>query len=130
MPRNAQDVENYLLALNRNYEGSEGSFVVSAGADAPPIALMVDDTIVAVRVDIGKLPSDPTRQNALFRQLLRYNASDLVHASYALEENDEIVLSAGLVLDNLDQNELAGVLSDIDIALARHVAKLRQLATA
>ena len=50
-----------------------------------------------------------------------------MHASYCLE-GDEIVLSAGLELENLDENELAAVLSDIDLALVRHVPALRELA--
>ena len=128
MPRSTDDVENILLSLNRNFESLDGSFVVSTGVDSPPIAILVNDTLVVVQVDIGKLPQDVQRQNALCKQLLHFNASDLVHAAYALENDDEIVLSAGLLLETLDGEELASVLSDIDIALARHVAKLRQLA--
>jgi hypothetical protein len=127
MPRNAEDVETFLHRLNCQFETSENTFIVSSGGDRPPIAVHVAEPIVVVRADIGKVPDDSTRQLNLFRQLLTYNASDLVHAAYAIE-GDEVVLSAGLKLENLDMNELAAVLSDIDLALSRHVKNLRQIA--
>jgi hypothetical protein len=39
------------------------------------------------------------------------------------------VCSAALPLDNLDLNELEAILSDLDLALARHVPTLHDLAT-
>lgn len=127
MPRNAEDVENFLYGLNRPFDREEnGVFVVSTGVDRPPIAVRVSDPIVLVRADIGKAPDDVARQAKVFRKLLEYNGVDLVHASYCLE-GEEIILSAGLELENLDANELAAVLSDIDLALVRHVPTLREL---
>jgi hypothetical protein len=130
MPRNADDVETFLYRLNRQFEGDgQGTYVVSTGSsDLPPIVVYVNDPIVVIRVDIGKLPSEEKRQLALFRQLLEYNAAGLVHAAYALE-GDEIVLTSGLPLENLDMNELAAALSDIEMALAMHGKTLRELAT-
>lgn len=128
MPRNAEDVETFLFRLNRNFEiGENGLYLVSSGADGPPIVVYVDDPIVVVRVDIGKVPKDAALQLALFRQLLEYNGTGLVHAAYALE-GDEVTLAAGLPLENIDMNELAAVLSDIDVALALHLDTLRKLA--
>lgn len=103
-------------------------FLVSSGTDGPPIAVRVVEPIVVVRVDIGTIPEDGGKQQLMMRKLLEYNGSDLVHAAYALE-GEQIVLSAGLELEGLDENELAAVLSDIDLALARHVATLHELAS-
>jgi len=127
MPRNADDVETFLYRLNRNFDGEDGLFLVSSGSDGPPIAVRVSAPIVVVRTDIGKVPADEKIQIALYRQLLKYNADDLAHAAYGLE-SEEIVLTASLELENLDMNELAAVLSDIDVALATHVSTLRELA--
>lgn len=129
MPRNADDVETFLYRLNRNFDSNgEGLFLVSSGTDGPPIVVYVDDPIVIMRVDIGKAPKDETRQLAVFRKMLELNATELVHASYALE-SDEMVLVSGIPLENVDLNEIAAVLSDMEIAIARHVSKLRELAT-
>jgi hypothetical protein len=127
MPRNADDVETFLHRLNRNFErNAEGMFLVSSGAEGPPVVVYVEEPIVVVRVDIGKIPKDEKRQLELFRALLQFNGTGLVHASYALEE-DEVTLAAGLALENVDMNELAAVLSDIDLALTLHMQKLRGL---
>ena len=126
MPRNAEDVETFLYRLNRNFERSEESlFLVASGDDGPPVAVYVNDPIVVVSVDIGPVPKDERRHLMLFRQLLEFNAK-LVHASYALEDG-EVTLGSGLALENIDQNEIAAVLSDIDLALALHMSKLREL---
>jgi hypothetical protein len=128
MPRTAEDVENYLLQLDRRFENDGGTYLITAGGGTP-IALRVAPPIVAVRVEIGPAPKDEAHQLRLYTQLLRYNASDLMHVSYGLE-NGNVVLSAALELENLDLNELEALLSDVDLALARHVPTLREAASA
>jgi hypothetical protein len=128
MPRTADDVETFLYRLNRNFDhNGEGMFIIASRNDGPPIVVYVDDPIIIVRVDIGQAPDDENRQLRLYKQMLQYNATELVHASYALE-GKEMVLSAGIPLENVDMNEIAAVLEDMEIAIARHVGKLRELA--
>ncbi|MDC3961068.1 CesT family type III secretion system chaperone [Polyangium jinanense] len=128
MPRTAEDVENFLLQLSRPFEKDGETYLVSAGENKPPIAIRVAPPILAVRVSIGPLPKDPEHQNKLFRRLLEYNATDLMHAAYGIADHT-VVLSAALPLDNLDPNELEATLSDLDLALAQHVPTLHDLAT-
>lgn len=127
MPRTSDDVETYLLQLERRFENDAGTFVLTGAEGLPPIAVRVVPPIVAIRVSIGAVPGDETHQVRIFRRLLEYNATDLMHSSYGLE-NGTIVLSAALALENLDVNELDATLSDIDLALARHVPTLHDLA--
>lgn len=129
MPRTAEDVENYLLQLDRRFENDKGTYVIGGGAERPPIAIRVAPPIVAVRVEIGDVPKEAAHQTELFRKLLEYNASDLMHVSYGID-HDSIVLSAALPLDNLDLNEIEAVLSDVDLALARHIPTLHEIAKA
>jgi hypothetical protein len=125
MPRTAEDVETYLLALDRRYEKDGTTFLIHA--PGATIALMVSPPIVALRVAIGAIPVEAAREAPFFRKLLEYNASDLMHVSYGLDR-DTVVLSSALELENLDVNELDAALSDIDLALARHVPTLHELA--
>jgi hypothetical protein len=126
--RTADDVEAYLLRLKRRFRAVEdqaGTFVVDTGEGMPPVAVRVDPPLVVVRTHIGDLKAnaDPT---PLFRKLLELNAQQLVHASYGLEQ-DHIVLSNALELENLDFNELQATLDEIDVALAEHVPVLARL---
>jgi hypothetical protein len=83
--------------------------------------------VVVVRVEVGAAPAgEPAVEARLFRRLLELNASDLLHASYALDGNF-IVLGAALELDNLDLNELEAVLADVDMAISEHVPALHDL---
>jgi hypothetical protein len=127
MPRTAEDVENYLLQLDRRFENDGGTYLVTGGAGSTPIAIHVAPPIVAVRVTIGPVPADAEHQRRFFRRLLEYNASDLMHISYGIE-GETVVLSAALELENLDINELEATLSDVDLALARHVPTLHEAA--
>lgn len=129
MPKTAEDVENYLLQLDRRYDSDAGTLLVQSGPDRPPIAIRVAAPIVAIRVDIGPVPADEKHQVSVFRRLLEYNATDLMHASYGVEQ-DTIVLAAALELENLDKNELEATLSDMDLALSRHISSLKEAAQA
>ncbi len=127
--RTVQDVEAYLLRLNRRYraiESQPGTFSVSTSREMPAAIVRVDAPLVVVRVHIGE--ASPDRDPiALFRHLLELNATRLVHASYGLD-GSTIVLSSALELENLDFNELEATLDEIDVALAEQVPELARLA--
>jgi hypothetical protein len=127
MARTADDIETFLNRLSRTFDRQEDTFIISTGVDRPPIALQVADPVVVARVMIGAVPSDEKRRLALYRQMLEFNVADLIHASYGLD-GDQIVLSAGEELENVDENELAASLSDLDLALSHHIPKLHEIA--
>lgn len=128
MPRTQNDVEAYLLRLERRFEPLEGgTFVLSSGPDAPPIVIRVAPPVVVLRVDIGPSPTGGAEAEArVYRRLLELNARDLLHASYGVADG-MIELSAAIELDNMDLNELEAALADIDLALATHVTEIRSL---
>ena len=127
MPRTAEDVENYLLRLDRRFENDGGTIVIAGATHDTPIAMRVSPPIVVLRVKIGPVPLDESRQTRLFRKLLQYNVTELFHVSYGID-GDTVVLTGALELENLDLNELEAVLSDVDMALTRHVPTLREAA--
>ena len=129
MPRTREDVETYLYQLDRRFEEQHGTLLVSTGAGSPPIAIQIAPPIVVLPVVIGEVPSDDAHRLRLFRRLLEHNASDLMHSSYGVE-GSTVVLSGALALDNLDANELEATLSDMDLALLRHVSGLFAAANA
>jgi hypothetical protein len=125
MIQSNEDLEGYLLRLERRFERAEdGTYLLSMGADRPLVALRVAAPVLVAQVDIGQAPADDVAGAVLFRKLLVLNATALVHAAYGIE-GDKIVLSAALELKNLDLNELEAVLADLDMALANQVPTLR-----
>jgi hypothetical protein len=82
---------------------------------APPVVLL--------RVRMMELPADESRRAELFRQLLEFNARELVHGSYGLE-GDHVVLTDALELENLDYNEFEASFDSITLAVASHLGAL------
>ena len=129
--RTVKDIEAYLAGLNRQYthvEDEPGTYLIHSSGNMPPIALRVDPPLVIVRVHVGDVaPSkEGANETALFRKLLQLNAKMLVHASFGLED-DRIVLSSALELENLDFNEIEATLDEIDMTLAQQVPILAEL---
>jgi hypothetical protein len=79
--------------------------------------------VVILRVRVMELPVSEPRRSELFRQLLEYNARELVHGSYGLE-GDHVVLTDTLELENLDFSEFEASFDSITLALASHFGAL------
>lgn len=127
--RSVHDVEAYLGKMNRRYtsvDDQPGTFLVHGTANMPPTALRVDPPIVVLRVHVGDVQGDASANGELFERLLTINAKSLVHASFGLEDRT-IVLGSALELENLDYNELAAVLDEIDVTLTAQVPTLAEL---
>jgi Tir chaperone family protein CesT len=79
--------------------------------------------VVILRVRVMELPASEPRRSELLRQLLEYNARDLVHGSYGLE-GDHVVLTDTLELENLDFSEFEASFESMTLALASHLGAL------
>ncbi|MBK7586011.1 MAG: CesT family type III secretion system chaperone [Myxococcales bacterium] len=128
MLKTEEDLERLLTKLERNFQRLEnGTFLVAIGSNLAPVALRLATPVLVAQVAIGGAPTgDPAVEAALFRKLLQLNATDLLHAAYALEDG-RIVLVAALELENLDSNEIEAVLADMGMAQSKHVGMLRDL---
>ncbi len=127
MIQTSEDLEGYLSRLERSFERvDEGTYVLTMGAGRPLVALRLSPPVLVVRAEIGAVPPAPEASRALYKKLLELNASQLLHAAYGLEQ-DRIVLSAALSLENLDLNEIEAALADVDLALSEHVPTLHEM---
>jgi type II secretory pathway component PulL len=82
---------------------------------APPVTIL--------RLRVMELPANEPRRCELFRQLLEYNARELVHGSYGLE-GGHVVLTDTLELEDLDYSEFEASFDSITLALASHFGVL------
>ena len=92
------------------------------------IAIQTADSLLLFRVKVLEL-REVRDKAALYEELLRLNAADLVHGAYGISD-DAVVLTCTLQLENLDYNELQGVLDDFSLALANHYEKLSKFRVA
>lgn len=81
--------------------------------------------VVVLRVKVMTLPTNKADADRLCRRLLELNATDLLHGSYGIQQ-DEIVLTEALELSHLDYDEFLASFESITLALASH---LRELST-
>ena len=102
-----------------------GPFLFGSTDKLHDIAAQADSLppVVILRVRVMELPASEPRRGELFRQLLEYNARDLVHGSYGLE-GDHVVLTDTLELENLDFSEFEASVDSLQLALASHLGSL------
>jgi len=121
-----EDIESWLDRLDGGSvavkELGPGLWVVRTRDDAE-VVVHYAAPVVILRVRVMELPAGEPRRSELFRQLLEFNARELVHGSYGLE-GDHIVLTDTLELENLDFNEFEASFDSLTLALASHLSTL------
>lgn len=79
--------------------------------------------VVILRTRVMEPPASDEKRSELFRQLLEFNATDLIHGSYGLE-GSHVVLTDALELANLDYSEFEASFDSMTLALASHLSAL------
>ena len=94
--------------------------VHSGGAQ---VVVSLHPPVVILRIRVMEAPADPRRRAQLFESLLLWNATDLVHGAYGLEEG-HVVLTDTLDLESLDYRALEASYDAMTLALATHSGAL------
>lgn len=119
-----EDVDSFLLRMEQNYEElEEGMWLVQAGDDGARIVIHHSPPLLLFRLKVLDVPDDEKRCAELYRRLLELNATDMVHGSYGVEE-DDIIIGDALELENLDFNEFQASIDSLQMAAASHVEAL------
>jgi hypothetical protein len=119
-----EDVESFLLRLEQDFEEVKpGMWVVQAGSDGARLVIHHTPPLLLIRLKVMEAPTDAQRAAELYRRLLELNAVDLVHGAYGLEEED-VILSDTLELENLNFNEFQASVDSVQLALASHLDSL------
>ena len=128
--RTRVDIESYLTRAEVPFEvvGDDGLWLVRDRSLGENIAIKATDSLLLFRVKVLEL-REVDNTAGLFEELLKLNATDLVHGSYGISE-DAVVLTCTLEIENLDYNELQAVLDDFSLALANHYEKLTEFRVA
>ena len=101
----------------------EPNLWLARASDDAEVVVHYAPPVVILRVRVMELPASDPRRTELFRQLLEYNARELVHGSYGVE-GDHVLLTDTLELENLDFSEFEASFDSITLALASHLSAL------
>ena len=125
--RTREDIESYLMRSNLSFKAvgdgdDEDIWLVRDTSSGENVVISLTGPLALFRVRVMELEGIQRREG-LFQKLLVLNATEMVHGAYGIEEN-HIVLTAGLAVENLDYNEFQGVVDDITLALTNHYETL------
>jgi hypothetical protein len=122
-----EDIESYLLRLGVANEdlGHDIWKIKDNGFDNLLVSLA--GPVVLFRLKVMELPK--TGREALFEALLRLNAGEMVLATFGVDDN-AVILSASLPLENLDFSEFQAVIDDMGMAISRHHPALSKFRSA
>jgi len=114
-----EKVEGYLVKLSLTFqEAGTGSWVVrDAEKGINDLLVILADPLVILRINVMEAPA--TGREKLFEELLRLNATDMVHGAYALDGKNVVIIDT-LEADTLDLEEFQASIDAIGLALAQH----------
>jgi hypothetical protein len=123
-----EDLESFLIRTEMDHrEIGEAMWLVDPVKDAvedhPAVVVSLSPPLVIFRASIGTAPDGDHAQLNLFKKLLKLNATDLVHGAYGLED-DEVILTDALELQDLDYSEFLASLESLSLAVTSHAEQL------
>jgi hypothetical protein len=122
------DIESFLVRLaatGATYtEVEPGFWIVRPSPESDlSVAVNYSPPVLLLRVDVMTLPKNGQQTASLTRRLLELNATDLLHGSYGIQD-EQIVLTEALELSALDFEEFLATYESMTLALASHLREL------
>jgi hypothetical protein len=114
-----EKLEGYLVKLSLSFsEAGSGTWVVRDRVKGlENLLVQLSDPLVILRIHVMEIPA--AGREKLFEELLRLNATDMVHGAYALDGKSVIIIDT-LEADTMDLEELEASMDAIGLALAQH----------
>ncbi len=118
-----EKIESYLLKSSLTFEeAGAGSWLVrDREKGIEDLLIMLVDSLVVMRIKVMPLPS--AGRQALFEEMLRLNATDMVHGAYALDGSD-VIITDTLEAEGMGVEEFQASVDAIGLALAQHYRTL------
>lgn len=121
-----EDVVNFLNRMELDFEEVEEGMWLAYGDEekgGTPLVISYAPPLMVFRLKVLDVPNDTDKCTQLYKRLLQANASELVHAAYGLEEED-VILTDSLQLENLDFNEFQATVDSFQMAMATQMDAL------
>jgi hypothetical protein len=125
-----EDLEGFLARLANegasHNEINPGMWIVKpSGALDADVVVHYSPPVVLLRLKVMEVPKEKKSHEKLYRRLLEFNASELVHGSYGIEGN-AVVLTEALELGHLDYEEFLASFESMTLSLTAHMRELAQ----
>jgi hypothetical protein len=122
-----QDIEGYLIKMGVSYDelGRNTWMIRDNDLQLDNLVVTLNDPVVVFHVKLMTIPAACDRL-ALFEELLRLNATEMLHGAYGLEGND-VVATDTLQAENLDFNEFQASVDALNLAITAHYRRLMPL---
>jgi hypothetical protein len=116
-------LESYLVKLSLSFhEAGPGTWVVSDRQKGlENLLIQLAEPHVILRIHVMPVPEKGREQ--LFEELLRLNATDMVHGAYAVDAKNILIIDT-LEADTMGLEELEASIDAIGLALAQHYRPL------
>ena len=123
-----EKIEGFLIRLSLSFqEKAPGTWVVSdAQRGLENLVIVLTDSLVVMRMNVMKVPTKGREK--LFEELLRLNATDLVHGAYGIEGPNVIIIDT-LEADGMGMEEFEASIDAIGLAVAQHYRTLSSYRT-
>jgi hypothetical protein len=118
-----EKLEGYLVKLSLSFhEAGPAAWVVNdSGKGLQNLLVQLSESLVILRIPVMEVPS--SRREQLFEELLRLNATDMVHGAYAVDGTGILIIDT-LEADTMDLEEFEASIDAIGLALAQHYRTL------
>ena len=118
-----QRLEGYMMKLSLSYEEIDDQTWIIRDEEKglENIVVLSTDPLIVIRVKVMEIPDQ--RRCEFFEELLRLNASDIIHGAYALD-GDDVILVDTLEGETMDLEEFQASLDAIGLALIQHYKAL------
>ena len=123
-----EEIEQFLGRLaveGTNWREVEpGLWVIRPGGELDvDVVIHYAPPVVLLRVKVMDLPRDAALAASMSRQLLDWNAKDLLHGSYGTQD-ETVLLTEALELSHLDYEEFRAAYESMTLALPTHLRAL------
>lgn len=114
-----EKIEGYIMKLSLTFQeaGKSSWLVRDEDKGITDLLVILAEPLVILRINVMQAPA--AGREKLFEELLRLNATDMVHGAYALDGKNVVIVDT-LEADSLDIEEFQASIDAVGLALAQH----------
>ena len=121
-------IESYLVKLTLSFQSAAHNtwLVRDSQKGLENLLIVLAEPLVIMRIHVMEIPV--VGKEKLFEELLRLNATDMVHGAYAVDGKNVVIIDT-LEAEPMDLEEFEASIDAIGLALAQHYRPLSKYRT-